>query len=229
MVNRIERVSLVDEAYNRIKQSILSGGLKEGAPILSEHQYCKLLSVSRVVVREALQRLRSERLIVTYHGKGSFVANPKNFSTSQANFTDFNYDDFSDIMQFRSMIEYSAIGLAVERATDDELNKIVQLANELATVSCDQDRFNLADYNFHIEIIKASHNKTFVRAMESVQKEIMMCLKSMNQVEDSRDWAISLHNQIAQKLLQRDGKGAIDLLKHNGEYNLARMKEIVKF
>ena len=226
MIDKIEKISLVDEAYNRIKQSIINDGIKEGQPILSEHQYCKLLNVSRVVIREALQRLRSERFIVTYHGKGSFVANPKNFATQTSTIENFNYNDFCDIMQFRSTIEYSAINVAVERATDQELESIVELAKAMEKVANDQEKFDIADYNFHLQIVKLSHNQTFIKAMQCVQKEIMLCLKSMNLVEDSRAWGISLHRQIAQMLVQRNAKGAIDLLKNNGEYNLARMQQI---
>ena len=226
MISKIEKISLVDEAYDRIKRSILQEELKEGQPIPSEHQFCNLLNVSRVVVREALQRLRSERFIVTYQGKGSFVANPQNFSTPKQEIAEFDYSVFCDVMQLRSVIEYSAINFAVERASQEELQKIVDIAEQMAKANLDQEKFNTADYNFHLEIVKASHNKAFLKSMESVKREITFCFKCMNSILGSRDWAISLHKQIANKIFERDAKGAIDLLKNNGEYNIARMKEL---
>ena len=226
MIDRIERVSLVDMAYNRIKQSLLKEEIKEGQLIPSENQFCKMLNVSRVVVREALQRLRSERFIVTYQGKGSFMANPENFSTPKPVFENFDYSAFCEIMQFRSAIEYSAISLAVEHASDQELQKLSSLVYEMHIYRDDEEKFNQSDFDFHNEILKCSHNNIFVRASKAVEQEIKFCLKSMNKVLGSRDWAITLHQQIADKMIARDAKGAIDLLKNNGEYNIARMKEL---
>ena len=62
-----------------------------------------------MVVREALKKLREERVILTYHGSGSFVANPKNFLNFYNENPEISFKEFSDIMQFRSCIEFSAI------------------------------------------------------------------------------------------------------------------------
>lgn len=226
MINRIEKVSLVDEAYNRIKASLMQDGLKEGDAVPSEHSLCNRLNVSRVVVREALQRLRSERLIVTYQGKGSFVANPDNFSSGKAVSQNFDYATFKETMQLRCAIEYSAIQIAVEEASDDELEKVRKIAIEMENAKNDDLSFNQLDYAFHLNIIKCSHNNKFLSVMECNEKVVMLCLESMNKVVGSREWAINLHLKLADCLVARDSKGAIKLLKNNGEYNFARMQEL---
>ena len=60
----------------RMRELIQSKAWEEGGRIPSEHKLAEQLSVSRVVVREALQTLRTERWIITRHGAGSFVSNP---------------------------------------------------------------------------------------------------------------------------------------------------------
>ena len=63
-------------------------------------------------------------------------------------------------------------------------------------------------------------------AVESLKDSVMTALKAMNDLDGGREWAIDLHKKIALRLIDRDAKGAIELLKNNGEYNLARMSEI---
>jgi hypothetical protein len=49
---------------------------------------------------------------------------------------------------------------------------------------------------------------------------------SMNKIEGAHDYAIDLHKKIVTHLISRDAKSAISLYKNNGEYNIARMKEL---
>jgi hypothetical protein len=55
---------------------------------------------------------------------------------------------------------------------------------------------------------------------------ILIALKSMNFLAGSDCYAIDLHKKIAMRLIAKDAKGAIHLYKNNGEYNVARMKEV---
>ncbi|MBQ8309276.1 MAG: FadR family transcriptional regulator [Clostridia bacterium] len=226
MISKIQKFTLADEAYERIKADILSKNLKEGAPIPSENQLSRSLSVSRVVVREALQRLREERLIVTYHGKGSFVANRQNFERGNTEyFSELDYTTFKDIMELRASIECSAIVSAVENADEAELERVKAHAKIMEAVRDDDDAFDRADYDFHLAILCCSHNQMYVKIAEQCNAQIMLCLKAMNRIHGSREYALELHTKIADCLYARNAKEAIYLLKNNGEYNLARMRE----
>lgn len=228
MISKIERPNLVDEAYKQIRDNIVNDVWHEGEKILSESQLCNLLNVSRGVVREALQRLRIEKLIVTHQGMGSFVANPRNFTKaedadSQASLSSQSYEDFQNIMEFRACIECEAIKCAVSRASDEELQAVLRIAHEMERSQDDLAAFTQADYRFHMEILRCSKNDMYAQAMESFAPQVQFCLNSMNQLNDARKWAVKLHYKIAECLCRRDAKKAIDLLKRNGEYNLARM------
>ena len=226
-MDKIERHSLVDEAYKRIRDEILNKEFSEGKKIPSENQLSKALNVSRVVIREALLRLREEKIIVTYHGKGSFLANPKNFVGVDERIDEqLDFSTFKDIIEFRECVETSAINLAVKVASDDELSDIKSCAQLLSAVQGDVDAFTYADYEFHLQIAKCSHNFLLVQSIENFSRLIKTSLKIMNSLSGSRDYAVELHKAVAEKICNRDGKGALELLKTNGEYNIARMSEI---
>lgn len=227
-MDKIKKVSLVDEAYKRIKEYLLSGDFSEGQKIPSENQLCKELSVSRVVIREALSKLRSNRLIVTYQGKGSFLANPINFSSGILSVRGkMDFDIFVKIMEFRETIEFSAINYAVKYATDKELQAVNGIARKMQNLKNINDDFTLLDYEFHSQIVACSHNPFLISAHEDCKDMILTALKCMNAVDGSYDYAVELHKKIANCLALRDAKGAINLFKNNGEYNVARMKELI--
>ncbi|MCX7711302.1 MAG: GntR family transcriptional regulator [Clostridia bacterium] len=60
-----------------IKQLIYTGALKPGDLVPPETQICKVFKLSRTTVRQALDQLVEEGLIIRRRGKGSFIANPK--------------------------------------------------------------------------------------------------------------------------------------------------------
>lgn len=72
--NRV--VPLYHQIQHLIRYRIQKGEYLPGGRIPSEHELCRELDVSRVTVREALQELVREGLLVKAQGKGTFVAPP---------------------------------------------------------------------------------------------------------------------------------------------------------
>ena len=225
----IAKKNLVDEAHQQMKQMIQTGFWKEGECLPSEHKLCKDLGVSRVVVREVLQRLRAEKLVITRQGVGSFVSNPNNFDFSMS-------DDggepirlsewqFLNVMEFRKCIEFFAIELAVSRATEEDFQAIEQAFEGMKQAVGNLRTFSEEDYRFHHAIVEASHNEMLCKAMDSCKEEIFYCFYQMNQINDVRPWGIDMHKNVMEGILKRDGKAAIKALKNGNEYNYARLSE----
>lgn len=62
-------------AYLRIQ--IHNGVLQPGDLMIAENSLCDILSVSRTTVRQAMNKLVEEGLLVRYRGKGTYIANFK--------------------------------------------------------------------------------------------------------------------------------------------------------
>lgn len=60
----------------QLKAQILEGRLRPGERLPSESELTEAFGVSRITVRQALNDLQKEGLLVKAHGKGSFVAQP---------------------------------------------------------------------------------------------------------------------------------------------------------
>lgn len=62
-------------AYLRIQ--IQTGVLQPGDMMIAENSLCEILNVSRTTVRQSMNKLVEEGLLVRYRGKGTYIANSK--------------------------------------------------------------------------------------------------------------------------------------------------------
>ena len=174
-IMRVKKINLTDQVYSQLKRSLLTGEWTEGTRIPSENTLCKEFSVSRVVVREALQMLRAEKLIVTRHGMGTFAANPGNFlPTNQVfNLSEESYRNFLD---FRNAVEIAAVKLGSKRATEADYRPMA--ANEASIISIftamnavpDSRSFAVPSHRMIMENIKSGEVSKVVAAYRDMGK-----------------------------------------------------------
>jgi GntR family transcriptional regulator len=73
-VNRASKLPLHQQVYDVLHAKIRSGEWKEGQLIPAEPELIQQYGVSRIVIRQVLNRLVGEGLIFRQQGRGSFVA-----------------------------------------------------------------------------------------------------------------------------------------------------------
>lgn len=74
IIRNITNQPIYDQIYSQIKDQILSGQLKPGAPLPSIRGLAKDLKISVITTKRAYDELEAEGLIDTVAGKGCFVA-----------------------------------------------------------------------------------------------------------------------------------------------------------
>lgn len=229
LVNIAKR-NLVDEAHAQLEKMIRDQTWKEGEKLPSENKLGDQLGVSRVVVREVLQRLRAEKKIVTHQGMGSFVSNPNNFQLFEVDEKTVRLTEkqFKNVMEYRKCFEFFAIEKAAQRATDEDLKRIQQAYEGMEQAVGDAHTFSEEDYRFHYAIVEATHNEMLVKAMTSCRDEIFYCFLQMNKIHDVMPYGLQMHRDILAGLLERDAKKAIAALKGGSEYNAARLRDFYK-
>lgn len=68
---------LYEQLASYIKIQIQAGVLKPGDQMITEANLCNILNISRTTVRQCMDRLVDEGLLVRYRGRGSFIADSK--------------------------------------------------------------------------------------------------------------------------------------------------------
>ena len=107
----------VDAAYRGIREAIISGDLRSGERV-SEAALAERLGVSRTPVREALNRLRNEGLIVLERYRKGYVAS-------------FTADDLREIFRLRATLEGEAARGAALRIGEEDLARMEALQDEM--------------------------------------------------------------------------------------------------
>ena len=100
-------------AYEKIKNYILSSGIKPGSP-LDEQSLTAVTGTSRTPVREALQKLELEGLVEIIPKKGAFI-------------THISLQDIIELFQLREIVEGLATRLAANRVSLTKLDEINEL------------------------------------------------------------------------------------------------------
>ncbi len=75
-INRASKLPLYQQLYQVLRGIILRGGWQPGELLPSEAELTTRYGVSRIVVRQVLDRLAREGFIYRQQGRGTFVAHP---------------------------------------------------------------------------------------------------------------------------------------------------------
>lgn len=137
-----------ERAYAAIRAHLLSGAVRPNEQ-LTEDQLAQITGVSRTPVREAVQRLENELLLVRSDTKRLFVA-------------DWSRDDIEEMFTLRQMLECHAAERAAKRLSREQIATLESLNRELKAAieqsPPDVVRFLDANRAFHEVIIDAAHS-----------------------------------------------------------------------
>jgi GntR family transcriptional repressor for pyruvate dehydrogenase complex len=211
---REPRQRLGDQLYGQILEQIVSGSLEEGSKLPSESQICKAFQVSRPTVREALMRLHADGLVATRQGSGTFVQKrPPGHLTRLAKVSDVA--GLLRCMEVRIALEDRAAGLAAERRTPHELERILRALDALRTHSAARTGAvpAQADYDFHRAVASASGNELFAAMLEMINDTMLQSMAVAHGItragsEERTRRVIEEHEAVAEAIRRRDPEGA---------------------
>ncbi|MGY6635124.1 MAG: FadR/GntR family transcriptional regulator [Alkalilacustris sp.] len=206
------RKTLADQIYGRILELIASGQIAEGDRLPSEHQISQRFSVSRPVVREALQRLRDDGLVTARQGVGSFVRR----RPPQGLIEHARADDVAGLMrcmEARLAVEAAAARHAALRATPEDLGRLEETLQRMATTMRAREPVREVDFEFHMAVALASGNEVFCELLNAV-RPLMLQAIGVGQMM-TRDGTVARieavleeHRQILEAIRDRDAEGA---------------------
>jgi len=179
-IQRIVRISAVDQICDSIKRLMVDGTLKPSDKLSSESELAEQFGVNRFTVRLALQKLSTLGLIETRVGEGSFVCDIsiRNYVQEMQIFWE-NDLRYSDIRRLRYLIETDSLTLAAENATEEEkaelkekLDHFEALLKSIDSSTDDEtlEKLVSADLDFHFQVVHMSHNLLYAEVYTIVQE-----------------------------------------------------------
>ncbi len=232
-------MSMEKPLIDRLRQFIADQQLQPGARLPAERQLAQQLTVSRSSLREAIQTLISEGVLISRRGGGNFIAEQRTadwsanrlvmpLSTLLADDPGYRYD----VLEARIAIESSTAWHAARRATPEDKAHIQRCYQMLLQVS-DRDDPDLAahsDVRFHLAIAEAAHNLVLLQAMRGLfdllQSSVMQSRQRMYTApEIFRQLAVQ-HEAICQAIVAGDADRARSATIHHLEFVDATMRNL---
>ena len=185
-----------------------------GEKLPNENELSEELKISRTTLREAIRILATNGILEIQRGKGTFV---------KKDFKGDNIEEISslskikanakDLYEMRLIFEPEAAYLAVERASDAEIKRILSLGEEIEEyIKLGKDRTEI-EQAFHKSIAKATHNEFMNKLMpviyQAIDKGVALSEKKETAVKDT----ITDHRMIMDFIKNRNAEGAKSAMK----------------
>jgi GntR family transcriptional repressor for pyruvate dehydrogenase complex len=162
--------ALADRVYEQITARIASGEFRPNTKLPSENELAGMLGVSRPVLREALERLRTEAVIVSRQGAGTFVRDRVSATLAFAPVE--TIADIQRCYEFRLTIEPVAARDAALRRNDEALKKMDAALDLLKDATRNLRHREDADFSFHLAVAEAANNHYFSSTMQALREHI---------------------------------------------------------
>ncbi len=185
----IKRESNLEVIVQQIKDQIKKGILKPGEKLPSERKLADQLGVSRASVREAVQALAFSGYLEIIQGKGTYILEMATRYDEIVNFfSEFSNYSLDYLMEARIMLEGEFARLAALNASQEEIDLIEKIFNEIAK-SKNLNSFVVKDLEFHLTIAKATHNP-FMNGLMKIIGE-MLYKETRKIIEISKDTRVN--------------------------------------
>lgn len=180
---------------DQIRDRIIDGSYAPGEQI-NEANVAAELGISRGPVREALQRLNQEGLLVSYRNRGVFVV-------------ELSSDDVAEIYESRAAIEVGAAWTLVHGARD----RLVAAADQLSAIVMQMQPFiDRADWRglaerdlaFHTALVAATRNSRMSRMYATLAAEARICMANLETAYYRPEALVEEHQLIVDLLLGSD-------------------------
>ncbi|MFD1250231.1 FadR/GntR family transcriptional regulator [Nocardioides ginsengisoli] len=219
-IEKINRDSVAQQVFSDLMSRILAGEFEPGVRLPAEHALSESYGVSRASVRAALQKLATLGLVESRVGEGTFVRDSSLESLSREVSPLVARDSMTPhVTEFRELIERASTSLAVERASDAELDRFVELADSLLARAGEHDLGTYLDddYEFHLALCKLSHNPLYEWMYGSIRDLFKLRIRSnldktAEAYPDALKASAQTHQLFAQALRRRDEAGALALI-----------------
>ena len=192
--------SRVDEVYDQVRVMATRFEFKPDERV-NEGALAAKLGTSRTPLREALNRLVAEGLLTFQKGRGFFCRS-------------LDPDQILALYEARQAIECEALRLAVSRASDDEVAKVMNFLEETEAAysgSSSAEALVELDEDFHLRLVRMARNPELERILANVSSRIRYV--RWIDMSERRGITPAAHVRIVEALAARDEARAVDELR----------------
>ena len=201
-------ITSADKTFLQLRQDIVEGDITAGSK-LNESELSTKYSVSRAIIREAINRLESCHIVERKSNVGARVV-----ALSQ--------EGLVELYQVRESLEGMAARLAATNMTDNEIEQIKQLLDKHSqSVEGSESYYQEAgDVDFHYRIILGSKNSYLINMLiNGIYHLVRMYRVQLGMAGPRVTTAFEEHKNIVSAITNRDEELAEMLMRRHIMYS----------
>lgn len=221
----MEKQTLGELTAHNLIRMIQENGYGAGDKLPTEVELAETLGVGRNTVREALRILVSRNLVSIRQGSGTFVSDKNGVSDDPLGFSmmDDRRKLTTDLLQVRLILEPSIAAMAAQNATEEELEHLKKLLEEIEhLIRCQLD-YSEKDSLFHAQIAICSHNTVMSNLVPVITDGVRVFASEVGETE-YRQTIIS-HRAIYEAIRGKDPLEAQRAMTFHLMYNENRYRK----
>ncbi len=206
--------TLTEEVYDRLRDDIVTLRLKPGEKV-SEERLARRYEVSRAPIRDAIQKLLQEELVLVKPQVGTIIM-------------PLSLIRIKDVVEVRMLLEPYAAGAAAERVTDHDLEALDQNFRQLEQGGLDRNRTDeilfVTDNMLHQTIWRLCGNNEIYNVLYNyrglVQRTVLAKVNPSKRVAPSRDEIFAIFKALqmrdrdaARRAMQEHVSGILGLIE----------------
>jgi GntR family transcriptional repressor for pyruvate dehydrogenase complex len=187
---------------------ISNGEYKGGDRFPTEAELSERFSMSRVTIREAIQRLNMLGILTSKQGDGTYVSQiaPSTVIRPIINNIVLGEMDVLEIYDARLFIEIGNARLAARKCNASDRDKLKDILNNMDQVleQFTAENFNNLDTQFHREIGRISGNQILLSAYSALKDIIRINTLASNISEATARESVVHHREIADMVIEHN-------------------------
>ncbi|CRZ14831.1 FadR/GntR family transcriptional regulator [Mycolicibacterium neworleansense] len=201
------RTGLVDQVIEQLRSLVTSGEWPVDSRIPTEPELVEALGVGRNTVREAIRALAHNGIFEVRQGAGTYVRATSEVSGALRRLCG---TELRDVLQVRRCLEVEGARLAAAARTEADL---AELRAHLAhTDTTDHAEFTRSDTEFHLAVVRASHNPVLIEIYRGLLEMITASVATMSAAPGGMFPHDELVEAIAAGDVERAGREAAGFL-----------------
>jgi len=215
------------QVYEQLLSQIKNNTWQEGAKLPSENELRQEMGVSRISIREALQKLTALGIVETRQGEGSFVRKFSSDSYKDLMIPLFmiNKNSLQEILEYRSITEVGATEIAAGKITAEELETLETIVRRMEDPETDLKTFAQDDLRFHMLITEATKNKMLINVCLFVHDLLSASMESIVEHLGTKDGRY-YHRLILEELKKGNGAEAAKAMREHVAVTVNRVAEL---
>jgi DNA-binding GntR family transcriptional regulator len=210
-----EVITAQEGVLRELRTLIAAGKLSPGQQVVQD-SLAATLGVSRVPLREALKVLEGEGQVIYHPHRGYFVA-------------DLSIADLVEVYRIRSILEDEALRVGVPLLTDEDLDYLEGLIQdvEAAAKSADVTAVTSANRRFHFALFESSNMPRLVRLIRNQWDATDAYRGVYFAAASNLDHMNSEHRAMLVALRDRDVEKSIALQAAHRENSVAVVSQVI--